>query len=128
MKTIPFNPQKSIIAPLPAGYGIMRFTIDNRELDICVSRVMQIEYYSEATKAEKKPCAKIIYNGDNWVKSFGYGGIQKVKDMYARALRGEIASTSEYNDDGYRKDGTLLVEDKVRLQNTNICKSRHVIK
>lgn len=128
MKTLPFNPQKSNVAPLPAGHGIMRFTIDDHELDICVSRVMQIEYYPEATKAEKKPCAKIIYNGDNWVKSFGDGGIKKVKDMYVRALRGEIASTDEYNDDGYRKDGTLLVEDKVRLQNSQAQKSRHVIK
>jgi hypothetical protein len=118
------KPQSSLAAkfqhgPLPAGMGTMKFEVKGYDIEICVSQVEKIEYFPTATETEPEVCAKLLYNGGTWIKSYGASGIKQIRDMYLRALCGEITDTREYDDNGDRLNNTPLIEDIARTQFIN---------
>jgi hypothetical protein len=88
-------------APLPEGRGVLVFEFRGRPFKFQASGIdsVSLDSYNDLI---------IMVSGKNY--DFGKDlEIHVIDDMYFRALRGEIARYAEYNEQGLRIDGTLLL-------------------
>lgn len=92
--------------PLPAGHGVLVLQLDGKnEQELCVSKIEKLEVLEDY----KRGLHIRLYHNGGYIWSTGENGISKFRDMYYRALRGEIAKMNDYDDEGQRIDGTPLI-------------------
>lgn len=116
----------SYYAPLPVGHGLMILQEEDVTHRIAASSVIHLQ-------SNGNPATMVVHYGKGDYHDyhrFKDIPVSVIEDMYFRALRGEIARSAEYHENGARLDGTPLLinqdyEAKLKLmaQRQNAVKS-----